>query len=257
MSIPTLTIITGLPNSGQEEYLDNMNISLFDKYVIPAIPQICEDLRKGKNVALWHLDYIKYDKRKEFMSEIIAKMDHPDSVRFDIVICVKSYSLLSDDDFKLLCDFEFPIKEEGFENIIIEKHNPNNQYDNILYNWRSNLKISEAMKKCGYGIGCASGAGIYNIGTLGRVVYCYDTKYIGNFGAYIVAANVDSIKLAPDPKEDYNQKLNMIFIINYQNYGYRYKLDELITRFGPYKFKMIMTIDTIITLMNQEENHFI
>lgn len=255
MSIPTLTIITGLPNSGQEEYFDNMAVSIYDKYVIPAIPQICEDLRKGKDVVFCTLadpEYIKYDKRKEFMNEIIAKMDHPDSVRFDIVICVRSHTTLTTEDFQLLYNFEFPIKEEGFENIIIEVVNSgrtcNNDFDDIMYKWPAHTKVSNAMKQCGHDIGYVSGSSIYDIGKLYREVY--DLRYMANIGAYIVAGNINSIKLTTDPKADYAQKLNMIFLVNYQDYHFRYKLKDLIERFGAQRFKMLMNFDTITDLMN-------
>ena len=186
MSIPTLTIITGLPNSGQGEYYENMT---GNKFITPDVSLMCKFLRKGENVVLWHLDYIKFDKRKEFIKEIIKGMDHPESVRFDIVICVRSHTTLTTEDFQLLYNFEFPIKEEGFENIIIEVTNSgrtcNNDFDDIMYKWTAHTKISNAMKQCGHDIGYVSGSSIYDIGKLYREVY--DLRYMANIGAYIVA----------------------------------------------------------------------
>lgn len=238
MGKPTITIVTGLPNSGQEEYCKNL---AGEKFKIPNAPFMAEYMKQGKDIILCDIcdfNFIKYETRNNFFSDIIRYYGSNNFKR-KIVICTRPY-LIHYDQFKLLYNFEFPITSEGFEILI---HSDGK--DNIFYkpHHKRNYKIQKYMKRLNNSKGYHAAALNFDIG-VEYVSANGDIHSHGNVGAYIAASNINTIKLDADPTTDYQEKLNMIFLINYQNYIDKMGMSSFILHFSDTEARALLDLDT-------------
>ena len=238
MNESILTIVTGLPGDDLHEYSKILDGTWF---TAPDVPLMVAYLKQGEHVILVDSGCCKYSYRNNFMAEIYNKFP---LVKFKIIVYVKPRNLLTDEDFKVLQDFEFPTTEELFINIkVVCKHHD----DNLMYTGHAHTELANKMRLLyGNKSGYVSGATIYDISNSCIKEFNTDmVKYTSNISAYIVAGLIETIRLSEEVLCDWMQKLNMLFIINYSDYLSNHTINEALSRFGEDKTKVLMAFDTI------------
>lgn len=250
MSMSTLTIVTGLPNSGQSEYCKSKNYVPFKRIEYSLI---AEAIKEGRDVVIQNEAFINHSQRKNLLQNLSYHTGV--SYRKVIVICTKPYKEIPDNEFSLLCSFEFPLKNEEFDQIIII-NKPTNVSDSILYSARgkSHREIMDLMGQIYQSKGYISGAYNFDIGLL----YPNDTldKYVyyDNIGGYIVASNADTIRLHVDPEIDSKEKLDMIFLVNYNNRVNTLSIAQLLEQFGEHETRILMDFNACRSIIQNQAN---